>query len=155
MSASLFASTVVDSILFRNAFGTPQMREIFDDRTLVGRYIEVEVALARAQAGCGLIPDEAADAIAGESTVERIDFDHLRDETDIVGYPILLLVHQLVSMCGEAGRYVHWGATTQDIMDTANVLQVREALDLVDADIVELRRILRFLLSTTTSGDIQ
>ena len=45
-------------------------------------------------------------------------------------------------MCGEAGRYIHWGATTQDIMDTANVLQVRAALDVVDADIRELRRIL-------------
>ena len=63
----------------------------------------------------------------------------MRHETDIVGYPILPLVHQLVEMCGEAGRYVHWGATTQDIMDTAVVLQVRAALDIVDADIRELR----------------
>lgn len=141
-AAPAFASTVLDSVLFRNAFGTAQMREIFSDRALVQRYIEVEVALARAQADCNLIPREAAEVIARESQLERLDFDHLRDETDIVGYPILPLVHQLVAMCGDAGRYVHWGATTQDIMDTANVLQVRAALSVVDADIAELRRIL-------------
>jgi 3-carboxy-cis,cis-muconate cycloisomerase len=141
-SATATASTVVDSILFRDAFGTPRMREVFADRALIARYIEVEVALARAQARCGVIPAEAAEAIARESRIERIDFDHMRHETDIVGYPILPLVHQLVALCGDAGRYVHWGATTQDIMDTANVLQVREALDLVDDDLRALRTIL-------------
>ena len=98
--------------------------------------------LARAEARCGVIPAEAAEVIARESRFERLDFEHLRHETDIVGYPILPLVHQLVAMCGEAGRYVHWGATTQDIMDSANVLQMRAALDLVDADIRALRGIL-------------
>lgn len=143
MSAAFVgSSTVIDSVLFRDAFGTPGMREVFSDRRLIARYIEVEVALARAQARCGVIPGEAAEAIARESTLERIDFDHLRAETDIVGYPILPLVHQLVAMCGEAGRYLHWGATTQDIMDTANVLQVRDALAIVDADIRSLRAIL-------------
>jgi 3-carboxy-cis,cis-muconate cycloisomerase len=141
-TSSPAASTVLDSILFRDAFGTPRMREVFADRSLVARYIEVEVALARAQARCGVIPADAAEAIARESRIERIDFEHMRHETDIVGYPILPLVHQLVAMCGDAGRYVHWGATTQDIMDTATVLQVREALELVGADIVALRAIL-------------
>lgn len=136
------SSTVLDSILFRDAFGTAAMREVFSDRRLIDRYIEVEVALARAEARCGVIPADAAEVIARESKLERIDFDHMRHETDIVGYPILPLVHQLVEMCGEAGRYVHWGATTQDIMDTANVLQVRDALDIVEADIRALRGIL-------------
>ncbi len=147
MSSSPFspASTVLDSVLFRDAFGTPRMREVFSDRNLIARYIEVEVALARAQARCGVIPAEAAEAIARESLLERVDFDHMRHETDIVGYPILPLVHQLVGMCGEAGRYVHWGATTQDIMDTANVLQLRDGLALVEADIRELRTILASL----------
>lgn len=136
------ASTVYDSVLFRDAFGTAAIRDIFSDRNLIQTYIDVEVALARAQARCGVIPAEAAEAIARESRLDRIDFDHLRHETDNVGYPILPLVHQLVAMCGEAGRYVHWGATTQDIMDTANVLQVRAALALVDADLRALRAIL-------------
>ncbi|WP_414449363.1 adenylosuccinate lyase family protein [Burkholderia sp. 22PA0099] len=141
-SVPLMASTVIDSVLFRDAFGTAKMRALFSDHALVQRYIDVEVALARAQGRTGVIPAEAADVIARESRIERIDFDHMREETDIVGYPILPLVHQLVAMCGEAGRYVHWGATTQDIMDTAVALQVRDALDSIDADIRELRAIL-------------
>ena len=71
-----------------------------------------------------------------------MDWDTLRQETDNVGYPILPLLHQLVKQCGEAGRYVHWGATTQDIMDTADVLRIRAGLEIVEADIATLRRVL-------------
>ncbi|MCU4119108.1 adenylosuccinate lyase family protein [Variovorax sp. N23] len=137
-----FGSTVIDSILFRDAFGTAAMRSVFSDQQMVQRYLDVEVALAKAEAQVGVIPQDAADAIARESRLDRIDFDHMREETDIVGYPILPLVHQMVVMCGEAGRYVHWGATTQDIMDTAVSLQVRDALDAVAEDVRQLRAIL-------------
>ena len=137
-----FGSTVIDSILFRDAFGTPAMRAVFSDQQMVQRYLDVEVALAKAEAQVGVIPQDAADTIARESRLDRIDFDHMREETDIVGYPILPLVHQMVAMCGDAGRYVHWGATTQDIMDTAVSLQVRDALDAVAGDVRQLRAIL-------------
>jgi 3-carboxy-cis,cis-muconate cycloisomerase len=136
------ASTVFDSILFRDSFGTAAMRAVFDDHTLIAKYVEIEIALARAEARCEVIPADAAEQIAAQCKVDRLDFDLLRQETEIVGYPILPLVHQLVTMCGESGRYVHWGATTQDIMDTAVVLQVRDALDLIEADIAKLRAIL-------------
>src|SRR5829696_4445146 len=136
------ATTVIDSILFRDAFGTPRMREVFSDYALISRYVEVEVALARAEARCGVIPAEAAEEIAAKCNAAALDFDLLRHETDIVGYPILPLVHQLVKQCGEAGRYVHWGATTQDIMDTALVLQLREGLRVIEEDIAALRGIL-------------
>ena len=118
------------------------MRAVFNDHAVVQRYIDAEIALARAQARTGVIPAGAAEVIARESRIERIDFDLMREETDNVGYPILPLVHQLVKMCGDAGRYVHWGATTQDIMDTAVSLQVRDALDIIDGDIRSVRAIL-------------
>lgn len=136
------ATTVFDSILFRDSFGTPRMREIFEDRALISKYIEAEVALARAEARCGVIPAEAAQEIASRSNLDAIDLELMRHETEIVGYPILPLVHQLAKMCGESGRYVHWGATTQDIMDTAVVLQVRDALDVVESELADLRGIL-------------
>ena len=63
------ATTVFDSILFRDAFGTPRMREVFSDYALISRYVEVEIALARAQARCGVIPAEAAEQIAAKSNV--------------------------------------------------------------------------------------
>ena len=136
------ASTVFDSVLFRDMFGTAEMRDIFSDEALVGRYLEAEVALARAQARVGVIPKEAAVAIEAASRAIRIDYDKLRHETEIVGYPILPLVHQLSAAAGEAGRFVHWGATTQDIMDTGNVLQIRSALAIVERDLREVRKIL-------------
>src|ERR1700755_3570671 len=142
MAAFPTSTTVLDSILFRDAFGTPRMREVFSDFSLVSRYAEVEVALARAEARCGVIPAEAAAEIAARTDVSAFDFDLLRRETDIVGYPILPLVHQMAKQCGEAGRYVHWGATTQDIMDTAVVLQVCAGLESIEADIAALRGIL-------------
>lgn len=115
MAAFPTSTTVLDSILFRDAFGTPAMREVFSDQALICRYAEVEVALAKAEARCGVIPVEAAEEIARRTDVAAFDFDLLRRETEIVGYPILPLVHQMVKQCGDAGRYVHWGATTQDI----------------------------------------
>ena len=136
------ATTVLDSILFRDAFGTPEMREVFSDLSLISRYVEVEIALAKAEARCGVIPQQAADEIAARTDVAALDFDALRHETDIVGYPILPLVHQMVQQCGDAGRYVHWGATTQDIMDSALVLQFRAGLAIIEQDIAALRGIL-------------
>jgi 3-carboxy-cis,cis-muconate cycloisomerase len=142
MAAFPSSTTVLDSLLFRDAFGTPAMRDVFSDLSVLGRYAEVEIALAKAEARCGVIPAEAAEAIAKCTQVAALDFDLLRRETDIVGYPILPLVQQMVKQCGEAGRYVHWGATTQDIMDTALVLQVRAGLTIIEQDISTLRGIL-------------
>ena len=142
MPAFPASTTVLDSLLFRDAFGTPAMREVFSDLRLISRYAEIEVALARAEARCGVIPAQAAEEIAKRTDVSALDFDLLRQETDIVGYPILPLVHQMTKQCGEAGRYVHWGATTQDIMDTAVVLQLRDGLAIIEADIAGLRGIL-------------
>lgn len=141
-AAATPATTAIDSILYRDAFGTPAMRAIFADHALIARYVEVEVALARAEARCGVIPDAAAREIAAKADARTLDLDLLRRETDNVGYPILPLVHQLAAQCGEAGRWLHWGATTQDIMDTAVVLQIRDALAIVEADVAAVRTIL-------------
>ena len=100
MSVFQSSTTVLDSILFRDAFGTPAMRQVFSDRAFIARCVEVEVALAKAEARCGVIPEAAAGEIARLSNAETLDFEHLGRETDIVGYPILPLVHQLAKQCG-------------------------------------------------------
>ena len=128
-------STVFDSDIFKDMFGTAEMRAVFSDDNLLGRYVEAEVALAVAQGRVGVIPREAADAIARLAPTVALDRAALKQETENVGYPILGLVRQLSAKVGDAGRYVHWGATTQDIMDTATVLQVRAALRIVERDI--------------------
>lgn len=136
------STTVFDSALFRDMFGTAEMRAVFSDKALIERYIEVEIALAKAEARCGVIPADAAVQIAELARFESLDLEHMQHETEIVGYPILPLVEQLSKLCGEAGGYVHWGATTQDIMDTAVVLQVRAALAIVERDIQAVRGLL-------------
>jgi 3-carboxy-cis,cis-muconate cycloisomerase len=140
------ASTMFDSDLFRDMFGTKAMREVFSDRGYLACCLEVEAALARAQAAVGMIPAGAAREITAKATIDGLDFDRLRQECEVVGYPIIGLVKQLAAACdGDAGGYVHWGATTQDIMDTAVVLQVRQALDLMAVDLQACADLLRTL----------
>jgi 3-carboxy-cis,cis-muconate cycloisomerase len=134
---------ILDSI-FADMFGTEAMRAVFSDRAFVVRCAEVEVALARAQAGIGIIPAEAAGEISRAIAVivahpEVLDWAQLKHETENVGYPILPLVRQLAEHAGDAGRWLHWGATTQDIMDTAVVLQIRAGLDLIERDLAAAR----------------
>ncbi|KAJ5889091.1 3-carboxy-cis cis-muconate cycloisomerase [Penicillium taxi] len=107
-------------------------------RAYLSRCIDAETALARAQAACGVIPQEAADSITQKADVSTLDLDKLRDETEIVGYPILSLVKQLSGTIGEHGRYLHWGATTQDIMDTANMLQMKKGLEVVREKLINV-----------------
>lgn len=127
--------SVLESSLFKDMFGTAAMRDVFDDTATVRRYVETEVALARVQGRLGVIPQAAAQAIEARADAARIDLAELKAETEIVGYPILPLVHQLSRMCGPEGEYLHWGATTQDIMDMATVLQVRDALSIIEEDL--------------------
>ena len=133
------ASTVFDSAIFRDSFAPAAMRAIFSDQQTVARYVEVEVALAQVEGRLGIIPKEAADAIKRLASAQQIDLAQLRQATNVVGYPIVGLVAQLAKQCGEAGRYLHWGATTQDIMDTAVVLQLKAALAIVENDLARAR----------------
>jgi 3-carboxy-cis,cis-muconate cycloisomerase len=127
-------STVLDSDIFKDMFGTAEMRAVFSDDNVLRCYVEAEVALAVAQGRTGVIPKGAADGIAHLASSITLDRDALKHEAENVGYPILGLVRQLSARLGEAGRYVHWGATTQDIMDTGAVLQMRAALDIIERD---------------------
>lgn len=150
------ACTVFDSRLFRDMFGTAPMRDIFSDEAYLARCVEVEVALARAQAAVGLFPAAHAEAIAAGARAERLDLEALRQETEIVGYPILPLVRQLNALCGDSGRYLHWGATTQDIMDTATVLQCAQGVAQIGRQLDAVREALRTLTrrhaDTVTAG---
>jgi 3-carboxy-cis,cis-muconate cycloisomerase len=129
------AATLLDSKIFRHIFSTAEMRKVFSDEQRTAFYLEIEAALARVQGRLGIIPAEAAREIERQCRVENIDFEKLRAQTERIGYPILGVVQQLVASCRDGlGEWCHWGATTQDITDTAAVLQIRAALELVEAD---------------------
>jgi 3-carboxy-cis,cis-muconate cycloisomerase len=130
------ASTIIDSTIFQGIFSSDAMREVWSDENRTRKYIDIERALAKVQGRLGLIPQEAADEIISHCHLDQIDMVKLRAQTERIGYPILGVVSQLNALCRDKlGEYVHWGATTQDITDTATVLQIREALALVDADL--------------------
>jgi 3-carboxy-cis,cis-muconate cycloisomerase len=132
-------STMIDSVIFRDLFSTDAMRRVFSDENRIRYYLEIEAALARVEARLGIIPALAAAAIASQARVENIDFDALRQRTELVGSPVIPVVEQLTARCtNNLGQYCHWGATTQDLTDTATVLQIREALVLVDNDLAAI-----------------
>ena len=129
-------STIVDSAIFGGIFSTAAMRRVWSDENRTQKYLDIEAALATVQARLGIIPPEAAAEIVRHCRVEQIDMDKLRLQTERIGYPVLGVVQQLVARCaGDLGQWCHWGATTQDITDTATVLQMREAFALIDEDL--------------------
>jgi 3-carboxy-cis,cis-muconate cycloisomerase len=129
-------ATALDSLIFRDIFSTEAMRRVFSDENRVQRYLDFEAALARVQARLGIIPQEAADEIGRHCFVGEYDMAVLKQQTERIGYPVLPVVQQLVARCRDnLGEWCHWGATTQDVTDTATVLQMREALALVETDI--------------------
>ena len=137
------AASIIDSTIFQGIFTTDTMRQVWSDENRTAKYVQIERALAIVQGRLGIIPQEAADEIVSHCHVDRIDMARLRQQTERIGYPILGVVTQINQMCRDKlGEYVHWGATTQDITDTATVLQIREALDLVEADLDGVARAL-------------
>ena len=139
-------STILDSAVFRDIFTTGAMRNVFSDENRVQKYLDFEAALARAQARLDIIPQEAADEIVAHCDLKFIDMAKLKEATEKIGYPVLPVVQQLVKACKDnLGEWSHWGATTQDITDTATVMQIREALDIVEADIVAISNALALL----------
>ena len=132
-----------DSPILGTLYGSDAMRAVFDETTYFQRMLDVEAALARVQVRMGIIPADAADTIVAAARVENLSTEDLAASARNVGYPVVGLVSGLSKAAGAAAGWTHWGATTQDIMDTATVLQVRDGLDLIEA---ELRAILAALV---------
>src|SRR3954453_806365 len=129
-------ATAIDSLIFKDIFGTEAMRAVFSDERRIQHYLDIEAALARVQARLGIIPDEAAEEICRHCHVAAFDLARLKKQTERIGYPVLPVVQQLVSLCRDGlGEGCHWGATTQDITHPATVLQIRDALALVEDDL--------------------
>ena len=129
-------ASMIDSQVFRHIFSTEAMRQVFSDEARVQYYLDIEAALAKVQGRMGIIPAEAAEEIIAHCHAEQFDMQKLKTATERIGYPVLPVVQQLVGLCRDGlGEWCHWGATTQDITDTATVMQIRAALDLIEADL--------------------
>lgn len=129
------ASTVIDSKVFGCLFSTTAMREIFSDRNLVQKWLDTEAALARAQAKLGIIPQEAAQEITDKAKADLLNLEEIGEnyKSSITIVPLLKVFKQVLA--NNAGEWVHWGATSQDIVDTGLILQMREAYDEIKAQL--------------------
>jgi 3-carboxy-cis,cis-muconate cycloisomerase len=130
-----------DSAIFGSLYGTDEIRALFSDRANLQFMLDVEAALARAEAKQGLVPETVADSITRAARSENLRLDYIADSTRRIGYPIAAIVKELGRVAGEeAARYIHLGATTQDILDTALVLQLREVFAILRRDLAALAR---------------
>ncbi|WP_133405955.1 class-II fumarase/aspartase family protein [Parashewanella tropica] len=131
--------SVFDSVIYRDLFGTKEMRQVFSDENLIKNWLLYERTLANAQAKYGVIPKKNAEAIAEAAQWKNIDLDFLRKGTNKTGRSISTLTKIIRKAGGkEVSNYLHWGSTTQDVMDTATVLQVKQALELIDKQLEDV-----------------
>jgi 3-carboxy-cis,cis-muconate cycloisomerase len=132
-----------DSQIFGTLYGTDEIRAVFSDHAHLQFMLDVEAALARGESKIGVVPAPVADAIARAARVENLRLDYIAESTRRVGYPVVALVKELSRIAGdEAARYIHLGATSQDILDTALVLQLRAAFAIVRRDLIAIARAL-------------
>jgi 3-carboxy-cis,cis-muconate cycloisomerase len=122
--------------LFLPIFVPARVAEAVSDRAWLAAMLSAEAALARAEARVGVIPADAAETIAACCEVDRFDIGAIAEEGRRVANPVEPLVRALVAETGdEAGGWVHWGATSQDVLDTAAMLVSRDALDSILAEL--------------------
>jgi adenylosuccinate lyase len=129
----------VDWVLFKYNLASPDMRNVFNERSFIEKILKVEVALAEAEAELGIIPEKAAREIAKKASLEYIDLEKVEQRVQRTGHFLVAIIESWREKIGENGEFVHWGATTQDISDTAMVLLIREACNLILSDLLEIK----------------
>lgn len=147
------ASHVIDMIMLQNNFGTSEMRDIWSDKNRLQKHLDVEAALALAEGELGVIPKEAAKAIAAHAKVDLFNIEEIAAEVLKVKHSLTPTINALQALGGE---YVHYGATTQDIVDTGTILQLKEAHKIILRElkdiVVELASLAKEYRSTPISG---
>jgi len=142
-------SGVFDSILLKHVWGTETLRAIFNDESRVQKWYDYEAALALAQAELGLIPRAAASEIALKAKVANVDLEAIASEIRRTKHPLVPALRALQAVCHDGhGEYLHFGPTTQDVLDTGTMLQMREAHAVFVRDLQHIGRELFRLAET-------
>jgi adenylosuccinate lyase len=124
-------------------YGTPEMLKIFEEETRVQKLLDVEAALALAHAEVGNISKKDAEKIASMASTKYVKVDRVKAIEKEIKHDIASLVRALSEVCGPSGAYVHLGATSYDIVDTANALQLKDALDIIEKKLADFKAILQ------------
>lgn len=140
-----------DSRFFGHLYSTDESRRIFCDNCRLQRWLDIEATLALSQAELGIVTTEVADRIAAAARIESLPLDRVRDEIRRTRHSLVALLRALQEACqGDAGEFVHYGATTQDIQDTGQALEMRDVLLEVNGGLEELLRVLSLLANAHT-----
>lgn len=127
----IMPSHVIDMIMLKNTFGTEEMRSVWSDENRLQKHFDVEAALALAEGELGVIPMSSAQKIANNAKVELVDIEEIAAGIAKVKHSLMPTVNALQELSGEDGEYVHYGVTTQDIVDTGTILQLKEAHEII------------------------
>ncbi|MCH4009524.1 class-II fumarase/aspartase family protein [Companilactobacillus sp.] len=123
---------VLDSQLLQNNFSTEKMRSIWNDNNKITQQLKIEAALSKIEGQLQVIPQSAADKIVAQAKIENFDIEELAKESAKKRHSLIALINHLQALAGpEAGEFVHYGATTQDIVDTGTMLQTKQAYELL------------------------
>lgn len=122
-------------------YGRREIKEVFGEKSKLQYLLDVEAALAKAHAKVGNIPKKAADEISKKASVKFVEVERVKEIEKETRHDIMAITKALSEICsGDAGKYVHLGATSYDIVDTANALQFSEATDFIKRELKELRK---------------
>ncbi|MEL7568436.1 MAG: adenylosuccinate lyase [Dehalobacterium sp.] len=137
------ASHIIDSCIYSKMIPTEEIKSIFNENNYMQKILDVESALAWGEGKLGIIPQYAADEICSKAKCAYIPFDKVMEGIVKTEHPLLPIIKVLESICEkDAGQYLHWGTTTQDILDTAVVLQIKEGRNIICRDMNKLLDIL-------------
>ncbi len=137
------ASHVIDMIMLQNNFGTPEMRDIWNDTNRLQKHLDVEAALALAEGELGIIPSEDAQKIVAHAKVELFNIEQIAQDVARVKHSLTPTINALQALAGEN---VHFGPTTQDIVDTGTILQLKEAHHIILRELKEIVKELAHLV---------
>ncbi|MCX8574961.1 MULTISPECIES: adenylosuccinate lyase [unclassified Gilliamella] len=128
------ASHVIDYLILGNNFSTSEMRAIWSEQNRLEKQVAVEVALAKAQGELGVIPCDAADAIVTKADASKLSIEQIAKQAAKAKHSLMSTINALQDQVGDAGQFIHYGATTQDIVDTATVLQLKQSFAIIERD---------------------
>jgi len=123
-------------------YGTAEMKRVFEEETRIQKMLDVEAALAWAHAEVGNIPRKDAEKIAAMASTKHVKLRRIKEIEHEIKHDVAALVRALAEACGPSGAYVHLGATSYDIVDTANALQLKDALGLIEKRLDDFERVL-------------
>jgi adenylosuccinate lyase len=133
------SSHIVDSGFYSSGYTTTEARELFCDIYRYQRWLDVEAALAMAQGELGLIPVKAAENIRDNARIQTLDLDAIRAGLKVTSHSLMPLLDALGQVCDkDARQFIHFGATTQDIQDTAQILEIRDVLYIIERDLISI-----------------